>query len=205
MNIEGLDYNTQRPAILMQEYGREVQMMIEHAITLPTKAERQQCANTIITTMKRLTPGNQKAVDRLQTLWNHLAIMSAGRLDIDYPESVRITGVEAPVRPDVVPYPEQTMAVRHYGKALAAIFDMLKTMPDGEERNQLIARTANQMRRCLILYGHGSSDGEKIADDLARYTDGVIQLDYKTFRFERFDAEALQQPQPSKKKKKKRR
>lgn len=204
MNIEGLDYNSQRPKLIMAEYGREVQMMVEHAMTLPTKEERQACATTIIATMKRLAQVSAKNSERMNTLWNHLALLSGGKLDIDYP--VEITSLEdVKTKPDTVPYPDKKVPMRHYGKALFQVFDHLKTMEAGRERDELVKRTANQMKRCLMLYGHGNANGEKIADDLARFTDGAVQLDVCNFRFESVDVNAIQAQleAPKKKKKKK--
>ena len=66
-------------------------------------------------------------------------------------------------------------------------------MPDGEERDELIRLTANQMKRDLVQWGHGSMDDEKVADDMARLTDGAVQLDLQNFTFERVN---LQEPQP---------
>lgn len=188
----------------MAEYGREVQMMVEHAMTLPTKEERQACATTIIATMKRLAQVSAKNSERMNTLWNHLALLSGGKLDIDYP--VEITSLEdVKTKPDTVPYPDKKVPMRHYGKALFQVFDHLKTMEAGRERDELVKRTANQMKRCLMLYGHGNANGEKIADDLARFTDGAVQLDVCNFRFESVDVNAIQAQleAPKKKKKKK--
>lgn len=67
---------------------------------------------------------------------------------------------------------------------------MLKDMPEGRDREELVRLAANQMKRDLMLWGHGSSDNEKVASDLARYTDGKVQLDLGSFRFERFVPEA---------------
>lgn len=203
MNIEGLDYNSQRPQMKMSEYGREIQMMVEHAMTLPTKEERQACAETIITTMKRLTQSTMRDSERMYTLWNHLALLSNGQLDIDYP--VEITSLEAiSTKPEHIEYPDKRVPIRHYGKAMFQVFEHLKTMEPGEERDELIHRTANQMKRCLMLYGLGNSDHEKIADDLARFTDGNVQIDVRNFRFESVDIHAIQAQLEMPKKKKKR-
>ena len=88
MEIEGLDYNTQREKLLMPEYGREVQKMVDLAISLPTKSERQRCAATIIRIMDRMYPQNRQLADHEQKLWDHLALMSQFKLDIDYPYDV---------------------------------------------------------------------------------------------------------------------
>lgn len=203
MTIQGLDYNTQRSQLIMLEYGREIQLMVEHAITLPTKEERQRCANTIIEAMKCLKPKQTKTPDYMQTLWNHLAILSGGRLDIDFPVKLTIAGHEDE-RPDNVPYPTGQIPVRHYGRALFTMFEKLKTMEPGVERDRLVAITANQMRCCLMVYGQGSYDAERIANDLNRYTDGAVTIDPKRFRFESVDINAIKaQQNPGKKKKKK--
>ena len=185
MEIEGLDYNTQREKLLMPEYGREVQKMVDLAISLPTKSERQRCAATIIRIMDRMYPQNRQLADHEQKLWDHLALMSQFKLDIDYPYDVAQAATIA-TKPEPMSYPMSNIPVRHYGKLMGEIFQQLKTMPEGKERDELTRQTANQMKRDLVLWGHGSIDDEKVADDLARYTDGKIQLDLNTFSFERF-------------------
>ena len=81
--------------------------------------------------------------------------------------------------------PKDELRLRHYGKLVSELFEKLKSMPDGEERDALIFYTANQMKRDLATWGHGSIEDERVANDLARYTDGVIQLDLNTFKFEK--------------------
>ena len=88
MNIQGLDYNTQRKTLLMPEYGREIQKMIDLAIGLPTKEERMRCACTIIHQMESRVPRIRENADYEQTLWDHLYLMSNKQLDIDWPYDV---------------------------------------------------------------------------------------------------------------------
>ena len=201
MNIEGLDYNTQRERIKLNEYGREIQQMVDYCVSIPDREERQVCAEAIIDTMRKMNPSDQNINDRMQTLWDHLALMSDFKLDIDYP--VEITTAELMAsKPEPVAYPNTRIPVRHYGRALFELFDTLKTMEPGEERDTLVRMTANQMKRCLLLWGHGNGDDEKVADDLARFTDGVIQLDLDSFRFDKIDVLSLAQQAKQKKKKK---
>ena len=199
MKMEGLDYNTQREDLKLPEYGREIQKMVEHAIALPTKEERQRCSETIIDIMQRMSPQGRDSNDHKQKLWDHLAIMSGFRLDIDYPydvsQALKIAG-----RPEPMAYPMQRIPVRHYGHLVFELFEKLKTMPAGAERDQLTRMTANQMQRDLHQWSHTSADHEKIADDLARYTDGVIQIDPKEFEFERINTKDLQTTEKRKKK-----
>ena len=201
MNIEGLDYNTQRERIKLNEYGREIQQMVDYCVTIPDREERQACAEAIIDTMRKMNPSDQNINDRMQTLWDHLALMSDFKLDIDYPVEIT-TAEQMASKPEPVAYPNTRIPVRHYGRALFELFDTLKTMEPGEERDTLVRMTANQMKRCLLLWGHGNGDDEKVADDLARFTDGVIQLDLDSFRFDKIDVLSLAQQAKQKKKKK---
>ena len=184
MKIEGLDYNTQREKLALPEYGREIQRMVDHAKTLPDKKERQRCAQTIVAIMDRMFPQNRQNADYKHKLWDHLALMSNFELDIDWPYDIH-QAVDITTRPEPMPYPMKDIAVRHYGYMVFELFDKLKQMPPGKERDELARVTANQMKRNLLQWSHGSSDDEKVASDLARFTDGKIQLDLSTFKFEK--------------------
>ncbi len=196
MDIKGLDYNTQREKLVMSEYGREIQKMIEIACELPTKEERLQCAQTIVKLMETKNPQLKENEDFEQTLWNHLYLMSHRELEIDWPfdisEADKIQTKPRPMR-----FPEDGVRLRHYGRLVEELFQILKTMPEGEERDTLVRYTANQMKRDLSLFGHGSMDDERVASDLARFTDGVIQIDLDAFKFEK-----VSQTEDKKKKKK---
>lgn len=198
MNIKGLDYNTQRERLVLPEYGREIQLMVDLAIGLPTKAERQRCAETIITTMMRMSPYAKDSADFKQKLWDHLAIMSNFKLDIDYPFDVS-QAHQLQAKPAPMKYPMSRIRVRHYGKLVMEACDKLKTMEPGRERNELVRLVANQMKRDLTQWSHGSNDNEKVASDLAQFTDGAIQLDLSTFVFNKVVREN-DKPTPKKKK-----
>ncbi|MCR5711032.1 MAG: DUF4290 domain-containing protein [Prevotella sp.] len=187
MNIEGLDYNTQREKLLMPEYGREIQKMVDHAVSLPTKEERQRCAETIVQLMESKNPQIQDSENAEQALWDHLYLMSRKQLDIDWPFDVS-EAEKILLKPTPLTHPTGGARMRHYGRLIEELFEKLKSMPEGEERDELVRLTANQMKRDLAAWGHGSMDDEKVADDLARFTDGKIQLDLSNFRFESMTA-----------------
>ena len=200
MNIDGLDYNTQREKLVLPEYGREIQDMVAYCVTLPTKEERQDCAETIISIMDRMNQQNHGNADHIQKLWDHLALMADFKLDIDYPFDVS-QAMKIASKPEPMTYPMSKIPVRHYGKMMFERFEKLKNMEEGDERTELIRVVANQMKRCLIQWGHGSSDDEKVASDLARFTDGKVQLDLDTFKFDKINARDLIQPRNNNKKK----
>src|SRR3712207_4744397 len=143
MNIEGLDYNTQRERLILPEYGREIQSMVDYALGLSSKEDRQRAAESIIAIMDRMFPQNRDSENHEQKLWDHLAIMSDFKLDIDWPYDVS-EAKQMTTKPEPMPYPMQRIPVRHYGKMLFEVFEKIKTMEPGRERDELIAITANQ-------------------------------------------------------------
>ena len=187
MDIKGLDYNTQREKLLMPEYGREIQKMVDYAVSLPSKEERLKCANSIVKMMLTKVPQIRENADYQQTLWDHLYLMSDKRLDIDWPFDVS-NAEKIHSKPAPIPLPQNRIRLRHYGRLVEELLEKLKTMPDSPERDELVCQTANQMKRDLLTWGHGSAADEKVANDLAALTDGVIQLNLDSFRFERMTA-----------------
>ena len=115
MNIKGLDYNTQRAKLIMSEYGREIQKMVEYACELPTKEERLQCAQAIIRLMETKNPQLRDSENYEQSLWDHLYLMSHRELDIDWPYDVSEAD-KILSKPQPMEAPKEELRLRHYGK-----------------------------------------------------------------------------------------
>lgn len=203
MNISGLDYNTQRDTLVMPEYGREIQKMVDYAVGLPSKGERQRCAETIAQMMMARAKQTLDVEDLQKAIWDHLYLISRKRLDIDWPypldNAERISAKPAPM-----PLPGKIdghVRLRHYGRLMEKSFDLLASMPPGEKRDDLTRVIANQMKRDLATWGRGSMDDEKVADDLAHYTHGTIQIDLNNFKFDKTPTDFQQQSRKVNKKK----
>jgi hypothetical protein len=200
MEIQGLDYNTQREKLLMPEYGREIQKMVDYAVSLPSRDERLKCAKSIVRIMLTKVPQIRENVNYEQTLWDHLYLMSDKQLDIDWPFDV--SGAEKIYsKPQPIPLPQNRIKLRHYGRLVEELLGEIKEMPAGEQRDELVRQTANQMKRDLLTWGHGSADDEKVADDLARLTDGAIQLDLGQFKFDKVTAITVEEGKKGRRKK----
>lgn len=185
----------------MPEYGRSVQDMVAYALTIEDKVERQQCAQTIVDVMANMQPSLREQPDYRQKLWDHLAYMSNYELDVDYPYPVtRLDGDST--KPEPLSYPKKQIRYRHYGYLLEQFLAHMATMPEGEERDVLLQYVANQMKQSLFDWNRDAMDAEKIASDIARYTDGRIQLDIDNFTFDNV-IQGSQQGSGKKKKKKK--
>ena len=127
--------------------------------------------------------------------------MSSKQLDIDWPYDVS-DAENIHLKPQPLPLPQNSIKLRHYGRLVEELTEKLKTMPAGDERDELVRLTANQMKRDLIQWGHGSIDDEKVIDDIARLTDGIVQIDLKSFKFDRTPAAAAEPKRANGKKKK---
>lgn len=195
-----LTYNTHRPRLVLPEYGRAIQRMVDHCITIPDREERTSCAYSIISAMARIQPKVKEQEDWKQILWDHLAYMSGFKLDIDYPVEVSAPDKYSS-RPEKVPYPRHNIRYRHYGKDVELIIAKAMEMPEGPERDELVNLVANHMKKLLLAVNKDSVDDAKIFKDLAEYSHGMLRIDPETTRLHEFKIIA---PPPTGKKKKKR-
>jgi hypothetical protein bfra3_18457 len=171
-----MQYNTQRKKLPMPEYGRGIQDMVEYALTIPNKEERQRCANTIVAIMGNMFPHLRDVPDFKHKLWDHLAVMSDFKLDIDYPYEVK-TARDTHVRPRPMDYPMKRIRYRHYGYLLETLLRKMREMPEGKERDALARMVANQMKRSLYNWNKDAMEDGKVAADIAEYTGGAVKLD----------------------------
>ena len=197
-----MTYNTQRENLILPEYGRTIQEMVDVCRTLEDRGERQACAESIIHIMEIMNPAVRQQPDYQHKLWDQLAIMADYDLDIDYPfEVIRPEDIQA--RPEPIHYPMQRIRYRHYGHLTEQFMKVLKDMPEGEERDALTAMMANFMKRSLYNWNRDAMDERKVEADLRHYTDGQVGLD-EGFRFASVSSGHLPDNGAGKKKKKRR-
>ncbi len=171
-----MDYNTERETLKMAEYGRGIQQMVEHCKTIADRNERTRCACTIINAMAAMTEKTTTLEDYVKKLWNHLAAISNYELDIDYP--VEITHHDKQIKAaSHLPYPQSPIRKRNYGKIVEKFAQHVSEMPNNSDRHELAHMVANHMKRDLCNWSVDTMSDDKVADDLATYTHGVIQLD----------------------------
>ena len=155
--------------------------MVDHALTIEDREERQRCANTIVNIMGSMFPQLRDVEDFRNKLWDHLAIMADFKLDIDYPvEIVRKESLE--VKPARIPYTQQGIRYRHYGRFIQDLIKTAKDYPDGEERKQLVRMIANHMKKDYLQWNKDGVEDQKILQDLCEMSDGKIQLSPEDIR-----------------------
>ena len=197
-----LEYNTQKEKLVLPEYGRNVQQMVDHCMSIEDREERTRCAYAIIDIMSNLFSNLRDVDDFNKMLWNPLAIISDFKLDIDYPcEVLKPENLHS--RPEPVEYELRPIKFRHYGKILEELIDIAADMPEGEERTQLVMLLAHHMKKMMLAVNKDGVDDDKIFKDLAYYSKGKILLDSSTCQLRDFK-ELTQQPAANAKKSKKR-
>lgn len=176
-----MKYNTQQRRLPLPEYGRSVQNMVDHALTIEDRAERQRCANTIVNIMGGMFPHLRDVADFKQKLWDHLAIMADFKLDIDYPvEIVKKESLE--IKPQRILYSQHDIRFRHYGRFVQDMIKLAVDYQEGEERNQLIRMIANHMKRDYLNWNKDGVEDQKILDDLCELSGGKIKLSAEDLR-----------------------
>ncbi len=171
-----MNYNTQQKRLFLPEYGRNIQNMVDYAVTIEDRKERQKCAESIITTMGNLFPYLRDVNDFRHKLWDHLAIMSDFKLDIDYPcEIMKKENLYS--RPARIPYKSGPIMYRHYGRTLEQMIQKLGTYNEGQEKSVLTSLLANHMKKSFLTWNKEIVDDVKIFKDLDQLSRGKIQID----------------------------
>ena len=170
-----MQYNTQQKKMALPEYGRSIQNMVDYAVTIQDRAERQRCANTIINVMGNMFPHLRDVPEFKHKLWDHLAIMSDFKLDIDYPYEI-IRKDNLVTKPEPIPYPNTQIRYRHYGRTMEVLIKKACELPEGDEKRNLVALICNHLKKDYMTWNKDTVDDRKIADDLAELSDGKLQM-----------------------------
>lgn len=193
-----LTYKNHLKTLVLPEYGRNIQNMVDHCLTIEDRDERTRCARSIIDAMSILFPaqGDRQAYRR--KLWDHLAIMSEFKLDVDLPfellHSETLSEDPRPLTPA-----NHRIDRRHYGHNLEVMVRAAAEMPEGDERDELVLLLANHMKKLLLAVNPDGVDDVKIFKDLYEMSDGAIHLTPDTTRLHEFQIIA---PPKTKKKRK---
>jgi hypothetical protein len=170
-----MEYPTLEGKLIMPEYGRNIQQMIAHALTIEDREERTRCVKTIINIMGNMFPYLRDVNDFKHKLWDHVAIMSDFKLDIDFPYEI-VQEENLYTRPETVPYKNSRIRYMHYGRTLEEMIEKVGEYPEGEEKNELIRLIANQMKKCFLTWNKEVVDDRKIFDDLRELSHGKIDV-----------------------------
>jgi len=159
----------------LPEYGRNIQRMVDYVVTIEDREKRNRLAHALIAIMGNMNPHLRDIADFKHKLWDHLAIISDFKLDIDSPYPPPSKEI-LERKPDKVPYSEANITYKHYGRSIELLIEKASTMPEGEERDALIMLTANHMKKSYLQWNKDTVTDQEIFDDLKQMSEGKFVL-----------------------------
>ena len=169
-----MEYNTEREQLIIPEYGRHVQTMINHATAITDKVERQKCVDAIIAFMGQMNPHLRDVKEFTHKLWDQLHIMSDFKLDIESPyPKPEIAKLEE--RPDKMTYPGNKIRFSYYGNTIETMIATAIKL-DGDKKEIITGMIANQMKKSYILFNESSVDNNMIRLHLKQMSNNQLSL-----------------------------
>ncbi|MGB3608328.1 MAG: DUF4290 domain-containing protein [Psychroserpens sp.] len=173
--IDDIEYNTEREHLIIPEYGRHLQKMVNYAKTLPTKEERNKVAKSIINVMGNLQPHLRDVPDFQHKLWDQLFIIADFELDADSPYPTT-TKEELLEKPEPLKYPQNFPKYRFYGNNIKTMIDVANTWEEGDLKEALIYTIANHMKKCFLNWNKDTVEDYVIYKHLYELSGGKIDL-----------------------------
>ena len=176
-----MDYNSDRDALKIPEYGRHIQKMVQQAVEIEDREERTRYTGHIIKVMGNLFPYLRDVAEFKQKLYDHLAIMSDFKLDIDT-DYVLPTEEALDVKVEPMAYPQTSIKLRYYGRKVEDMINACVKIEDEPIRKRMANSIANQMKHAFLMWNKKVVVDDKIYKDLAMMSNGVLTYTEKDFK-----------------------
>lgn len=170
-----MDYNTNREKLIMPEYGRHIQKMIEHVKQIPDREKRNEQIQAVVSVMEILNPHLTEQPDYKHKLWDHVQFIAGFDLDVDSPYPVP-TKEEFTAPPDIVPMPKEPLVAAHYGRNIQNMIKVIAAMPEDETRDRMIKSLAVYMRQQYLIWNKDSVSDETIFNDIEKLSGGALKV-----------------------------
>lgn len=170
-----LEYNSERQHLIIPEYGRHLQKLIDQASAIVDREERNKAANYIINVMGGLNPHLRDVLDFQHKLWDQLFIMSDFKIDVDSPYPIPSREV-LQLKPEPLKYPQNFPKYRFYGNNIKYMIDVANKWEEGDMKNALVKIIANHMKKSYLSWNKDTVKDDVIFEHLFELSDGKINL-----------------------------
>ncbi|MFY0604481.1 MAG: DUF4290 domain-containing protein [Flavobacteriaceae bacterium] len=170
-----IEYNSERPHLIIPEYGRHIQKLVDHCITLETQEERNTMAKAIVDVMGNLQPHLRDVPDFKHKLWDQLFIMSDFKLEVDAPYE-KPSKEELQEKPEKLAYPKSASKYRFYGNNIQTMIDTALSWEDGDMKEALVFTIANHMKKCFLNWNKDTVEDDVIFNHLYELSKGRIDI-----------------------------
>ena len=173
--VSYLEYNSERPHLIIPEYGRHLQKLMDQATAIEAREERNKAAKYIISVMGSLNPHLRDVLDFQHKLWDQLFIMSDFKLDVDSPYPIPSKDILTQ-KPDRLKYPQNFPKYRFYGNNIKYMIDVANSWEESDLKNALVLVIANHMKKSYLSWNKDTVTDEIIFQHLFELSDGKIDL-----------------------------
>ncbi|HNY05654.1 MAG TPA: DUF4290 domain-containing protein [Candidatus Egerieousia sp.] len=173
--MDNKDYNTQREKLIMPEYGRHVQDMINYVANIPDKKKRDEQIQAVVAVMGTLNPQLRDIVDFRHKLWDHVQIISDFKIDIDSPYPIPTRETIA-TKPSQIPLQKTPVRAACYGRNIQNMIDLITSHPDDDVKKYMIKVIASYMKQQYLIWNKDSVSEETIYEDIHTLSGGKITV-----------------------------
>jgi hypothetical protein len=173
--VHHLEYNAERTHLIIPEYGRHLQKLIDQATEIADRDERNKAAKYIIQVMGSLNPHLRDVPDFQHKLWDQIFIMSDFRLDVDSPYPVPTREV-INLKPERLAYPQKNPKYRFYGNNIKYMINVANSWEEGEMKSALVKVIANHMKKSYLSWNKDTVTDTVIFEHLYELSDGKLNL-----------------------------
>ena len=172
---ELFEYNTQSNKLIISEYGRAFQKMVEHVLTIEDRTKRTKMAEALIGVMEILNPLAKEQADYKQKLWDHLHIIAGFNLDVDCPFPVpeKDTIVK---KPEPIPYSSQPIKFRFYGRNLQNMVNKATNIENPEMKNEFLNLLASFMSNSSRNWNNENLTNQQLAEHLKSMSSSKLEI-----------------------------
>jgi len=170
------NYNTTRPALILKEYGRNMQMLVEHIKTIEDKEKRSESAHVLIELMKLINPSARDAQETSQKLWDDLFIMSDFDLDIDSPYPIPEREI-LNKKPERMGYKTSEIRFKHYGRNIKLMIDKAIELEDPEEKDAAVIHIGRLMKSFQNTWNRDNVDDDTIVTNITKMSKGQLSIE----------------------------
>ena len=173
--VHHMEYNAERSHLIIPEYGRHLQKLIDQATAIDDAEERNKAARYIIQVMGSLNPHLRDVPDFQHKLWDQIFIMSDFKLKVDSPYPVPTREV-VNLKPEQLPYPQKNPKYRYYGNNIKYMIDVADSWEEGEMKSALVKVIANHMKKSYLSWNKDTVKDDVIFEHLLELSEGKFNL-----------------------------
>lgn len=170
------DYNTQKNPVILKEYGRNVQMLVDYLNSIEDKEKRNDSAKSLVNLMKQINPSVKEGSEDTQKLWDDLIIMSDFKLDIDspFPKPVREILLK---KPDRLRYKDKSIFYKHYGLNIQLLVEHAIGIEDKNDQEAAIVYIGRLMKSFASFWNKENLDDSVIINNIRELSQGKLIID----------------------------